>query len=178
MKEKKSDLLKAKIKDLKEQEFSWVNERLEALRKEHSDKKDSEIWKMVIAERNRTFDDKLEELERELRIALLKDELCVGDGVTVCIGTDKDPCTVIKKTKAMLVIQADRATLNPDFHPEFVVGGFCGRCVNQDEQRYTYERDEKGYIYTAHWSEKRLGWFVFGHSRVVLGREKFHDYNF
>jgi len=118
--------------------------------------------------------------KKERRLALKEQahrELQVGDGVTVCLWSDRHAGTIIKRTPKTIVIQEDKATLSPDFKPEFSIGGFCAHCTNQSEQSYTYEKDERGSIYTARWSEKRKR-FVCYDKVVMLGRHKFHDYNF
>ena len=107
-----------------------------------------------------------------------KENIGVGDGVTLCYWSDCEAYTVIKKTKCTLTIQRDKATLKPTFKPEFVAGGFCGTVINQDEQDYDYERDPNGQVFVAHWSERKNGYFVDGCLRVIAGRHEFYDYNF
>lgn len=104
-------------------------------------------------------------------------ELSVGDGCTYHLYSDAHACTVIKRTAKTITIQEDKATLNPSFKPEFIEGGFVGHCINQSEQTYTYERNPKGRIITAHWSEKR-GAFIYLDKCITVGRHEFHDYNF
>jgi hypothetical protein len=118
--------------------------------------------------------------ERELKDGIIREErreVEVGDGVTVCLYSDRHAGTVIKRTKCTITVQRDKATLNPDFKPEVVAGGFAGHCTNQDEQTYTYERDSKGSIETYRWSEKR-GIFQNDSIKVINGRREFYDYNF
>lgn len=101
----------------------------------------------------------------------------VGDGVTYHLYSDSHACTIIKRTAKTITIQQDTATLSPDFKPEFVVGGFAGHCTNQDKQNYTYERNPKGCVITARWSEKH-GAFMYLGKVVTAGRKEFYDYNF
>ncbi len=117
--------------------------------------------------------------------------LTVGDGVTVSVWTDCDAYTIIRKTPKTITLQMDKATLSPDWKPEFIVGGFAGHCVNQADQRYTYERDENEHtikITLRSWLDdegsERRRWKRSGTGTnsqggsAYAGRRKFHDYNF
>lgn len=104
----------------------------------------------------------------------------VGDGVTICLYSDKMAGTVIKRTAKTITVQRDKAIMDPNFKPQFVEGGFAGHCTNQDEQTYTYERDENGAITTYRWSDK-YGRFCGGGDqsiRIINGRHEYYDYNF
>lgn len=103
----------------------------------------------------------------------------VGDGVTMTLYSDAHAWTVIKKTKTSVTIQRDNATMDPNFKPEFVVGGFAGHCTNQEKQVYTYERNENGETVTFRWSKKynRYKNQQRGQS-LIKGRKEFYDYNF
>lgn len=105
----------------------------------------------------------------------------VGDGATIVYWSDRHAGTVIKKTKCSITIQRDKATLDPNFKPEFITGGFAAHCTNQDEQTYTYEKDENGSTYTFRWSKKRNRYQQGGSDysiRAIKGRHEFYDYNF
>ena len=106
------------------------------------------------------------------------EDVKVGDGVTVRYWSDAHAGTVIARTARSLTIQRDKATLSPDFIPEFIPGGFCGTVVNQNEQTYSYEPDPKGCIYKAFWSEKKRGFYADKCLRICKGRHEFYDYNF
>jgi hypothetical protein len=103
----------------------------------------------------------------------------VGDGVTMHMYSDAHAGTVIKKTKTSVTIQRDNATMDPNFKPEFVVGGFAGHCTNQEKQVYTYEQDPNGQTMTFRWS-KKYNRFQDGKTGISLtkGRREFYDYNF
>lgn len=120
--------------------------------------------------------DKKQEQERPIRAEFYQG-LEVGDGVTYHLFSDSHACTIIKRTEKTITIQEDNATLNPDFKPEWIEGGFAGHCINQDEQTYTYERNPKGRVITARWSDKRGG-FVYMDKLITAGRNEFYDYNF
>jgi len=104
----------------------------------------------------------------------------VGDGVTIRLWSDAHACTVIKKTKCSVTVQRDKATLNPDFKPKFEIGGFAAHCTNQDEQSYTYARNENGETTTFRWSNKKNRYQSGSDGSIILtkGRHEFYDYNF
>ncbi len=102
----------------------------------------------------------------------------VGDGVTVNLWSDRYAATVIKVTKSSVTVRRDKATLNPDFKPEFIPGGFVAHCTNQEEQSYTYEPDESGTVYTFRWSNKYQRYGQPGNLSLSKGRHEFYDYNF
>jgi len=117
--------------------------------------------------------------------------LSIGDGVTVSLWTDREAYTIIAKTAKTMTLQEDKATLSPDWKPEFVTGGFAGHCTNQDDQVYIYERDPDGHKIKIsarswpdqeggtrfRWKKQGVGTNVLG-GNVFVGRRKFHDYNF
>lgn len=102
----------------------------------------------------------------------------VGDGATVYLYSDSHAGTIVKVTKCTVTVRRDKAILDPNFKPEIIPGGFCGHCVNQDEQSYTYEPDENGALTTVHWSKKYNQYGLPGNLRLGKGRHEFYDYNF
>lgn len=102
----------------------------------------------------------------------------VGDGATVYLYSDQHAGTIVKVTKNSITVRRDKATLDPQFKPEIIPGGFCGHCVNQDEQRYTYEPNENGELTTVFWSKKHNCYGLPGHPQLGKGRHEFYDYNF
>lgn len=102
----------------------------------------------------------------------------VGDGVTVNLWSDRYAATVIKVTKSSVTVRRDKATLNPDFKPEWIPGGFAAHCTNQEEQSYTYEPDESGTVHTFRWSNKYQRYGQPGNLSLSKGRHEFYDYNF
>lgn len=122
------------------------------------------------------------ELEEEIRrfdsIHLTPANAKVGDGATVNLYSDRHAGTIIKVTKATITIRQDKAVLNPAFKPEWILGGFAAHCINQEEQAYTYETDEKGCVTTIHWSSKYNRYGTPGNVTASKGRHEFYDYNF
>lgn len=102
----------------------------------------------------------------------------VGDGVTVNLWSDRYAATVTKVTKSTVTVRRDKATLDPDFKPEWIPGGFAAHCTNQEEQRYTYMPDENGQLYTFRWSNKYQRYGQPGNLTLSKGRHEFYDYNF
>ncbi len=120
---------------------------------------------------------KEDELKREQDI-VERYNVKVGDGVTINYYSDSHACTIIARTKTTLTIQQDKATLNKDWKPEIIPGGFVGHCVNNNTQEYNYERNEKGRIFKAHWSKTKGKFIVDKCLTVSNGRHEFYDYNF
>lgn len=102
----------------------------------------------------------------------------VGDGATINLFSDRHACTIIRVTKSTVTVRRDKATLNPDFKPEFIPGGFVAHCTNQSKQTYSYESDENGQVYTFHWSKKFQRYGQPGSQTLSRGRHEFYDYNF
>lgn len=100
----------------------------------------------------------------------------VGDGVTIHLWSDCHAGTIIKRTATTITVQQDKATLKPDFKPEFV--GM--HCVNQSEQDYDYEPDPNGEITVYRWSKKNNRYQGGGDGSIICtkGRHEFYDYNF
>lgn len=112
------------------------------------------------------------EQERPIRAEFYQG-LEVGDGVTYHLYSDSHACTIIKRTAKTITMQQDKAVLNKNFKPKFL--GF--HCINQDDQEYIYERNPKGQIITARWSDK-YGAFMYLGKKVTAGRNEYYDYNF
>lgn len=120
----------------------------------------------------------LERIVREADNRINPFNIKVGDGVTVCLYSDRYAATVTKVTKATVTVKRDKATLDPNFKPEFVVGGFVAHCTNQEEQTYTYETDPDGEEYTFRWSKKYGRYGQPNDLHLIKGRHEFYDYNF
>jgi hypothetical protein len=103
----------------------------------------------------------------------------VGDGVTMHLYSDSHAGTVVKVTKTSVTVQRDKSTLDPNFKPDFVVGGFAGHCTNQSDQRYTYEADPNGELVKFNWSKKYSQFRNTKQGRsLTKNRHEFYDYNF
>lgn len=171
---KKSEIIKNQIETLEAEYKARVRQEAPTSAENYD-----ELWSRFWSNYGRNAHFKIEELKQQL-LTELNREIEVGDGVTLHFWSDAHACTVIAKTKTTITIQRDKATLNPEFKPEWIAGGFAGHCTNQDEQTYTYERDPNGEIYRCRWSEKygRYQTGSDGSMKITRGRREFYDYNF
>lgn len=104
-------------------------------------------------------------------------EVTVGDGATLCLWTDRHAYDVIRVTPRTLVLRRCKVIPDPNWAPQFVVGGFCAHCTNQGSQEWNYEPDPDGDVIRAVWSEKK-GRYMHHGATVIAGRHEFYDYNF
>ena len=102
----------------------------------------------------------------------------VGEGATILKWSDRTACTIIKVTPKTVWVQEDKSTLDPEWKPEWLVGGFAGHCVNQASQQWIYERDPDGQVHKFRWSEKYQMFGKPNEYRLIEGRHHFYDYNF
>ena len=104
----------------------------------------------------------------------------VGDGATAIGWSDRYAGTIIEAGPSRVVWQEDAATLLNRDELTVTPGGFGAHW--EGVQRYGYERDENGRtcVYSlrknGRWIEK--GAPLHSTARIVLGRNKHHDYNF
>ena len=110
---------------------------------------------------------KIDEMMRPFLVKLHQG-IEIGDGVTINLYSDSHACTVIGRTPKTVTCRRDLAIRTDNL-------GFS------DCQRYKYEPDEHGTVYTARWSEKR-GCFIFGGSKdgklISIGRHEYYDFSF
>jgi hypothetical protein len=100
-----------------------------------------------------------------------------GDGASVRLWTDAHAYTVIRVSPSgkTITLQRAKATLDPEWKPEMILGGFAAHTANNHEQRWTYEPDPDGAVITARFT--RRGWMRQG-QRVSHGYREHYDYNF
>ena len=104
----------------------------------------------------------------------------VGDQAHITLYTDTNPYTVIERKGKRIKLQKAKATLDPNYKPERIPGGFAGHCTNNHDQKWIITANPKGDI-----TEGYLGndneWYEKGSNRRTIisqGYVKFHDYNF
>lgn len=102
----------------------------------------------------------------------------IGDGATIHLWSDAHACTIVKVTKSTVTVRRDKAIRDPDFKPEWVVGGFAAHCTNQEDQKWTYEKDPEGEKSTFRWSRKYNSYGRPGFPTLTRGRHEYYDYNF
>jgi hypothetical protein len=175
---KNSEIIRNQIEALKAEDKalvkSMVFENPERTAENHN-----QLWSKYWEEHGWPNHKKVEELEYEMYKELNR-EIEVGDGVTMCLWSDRHAYTVIARTAKTLTIQQDKATLDPNFKPEWIPGGFAGHCTNSEDQEWSYERDPNGRIEKCRWSEKYGRWQTGsdGSIKIIRGRHEYHDYNF
>lgn len=100
-----------------------------------------------------------------------------GDGASIRLHTDAHAYTVIRVSPSgkTITLQRAKATLDPEWKPETIPGGFAGHTVNNREQRWICEPDPDGAVTTARFT--RRGWMRQG-QRVSHGYHEHYDYNF
>ena len=120
-----------------------------------------------------------EEAER-IREQMFSDwyhEMTVGDHAHVHLYTDNEPVTIIAKTKTTLTVRYDKAELDPDWKPEFIIGGFSAHCTNNDEQRWIITENPDGRTEVFRWSS-RMNCYQSKGCKLLPGWVKTYDYNF
>lgn len=92
--------------------------------------------------------------------------------------TDVTPYEILRWVSEKTVeIREMRATLNPDWKPEVIPGGFVGNCANQATQKWLIESDESKRVIRARLGKK--GWkSKYGFHCLSDKPKKFYDFNF
>lgn len=122
------------------------------------------------------------------------DRAKVGDGATINCYSDRQACTIVKRTDKKIWVQRDKATLlnglksgEPDaLH--FAPGGFCGHTSGTQRWAYTPNADEAIVCYSRrevvysdgslHIKYVRVGEAVRNGQTISTGRHEHYDYNF
>ena len=175
---KKSEIIKQQLEALEAENEALVKKMVFENPERTAENHDA-LWNAYWNQHGWSMHQREKELEFEYRKELNR-EIEVGDGVTECLWSDSHAFTVIARTAKTLTIQQDKATLDPNFKPEWIPGGFAAHCTNQDEQEWTYERNPNGRILKCRWSEKNGRWQTGSDGSILIarGRHEFHDYNF
>ena len=93
--------------------------------------------------------------------------------------TDADPwlVTEVSASGKTLQLQAQKAELDPTWHPDTQPGGFAGHTVNNDSQRWIITPDPDGVRTTVRLTKR--GWQGARGTKFSIGTaRKFYDYNF
>ena len=95
--------------------------------------------------------------------------------------TDVHPYEVVEvRTDKMIVVKRMKATRNPSWKPETIVGGFAGHTVNNYSQEWVIESDEEATPIKVRWHESKGRWGI-GKYRKFIGSSEprnFYDFNF
>lgn len=103
-------------------------------------------------------------------------ELEAGDHAHICHWSDVSPVTVIKRTAKTITVRYDKAELDPNWKPEFVVGGFSAHCTNNDDQQWIITEDLNGRTET--FRLRQVGWRNKSDEKLYPEWMKKYDYNF
>ena len=102
----------------------------------------------------------------------------IGTGVTLIGYSDRTPFEVVKiiSDKTLEVRRMD-AAIDPDWKPDFHVGGVMGHTANQHEQKWTITSNPSNDVVRIRLGKK--GWKDAYRNKYSVGKaEKFFDYNF
>jgi hypothetical protein len=111
----------------------------------------------------------------------------VGMGVTMIMYSDRVPFEVIEVINDRRInVREMKATINPNFKPNFIPGGFCGTVVNQDEQEWILTSNPQGEVKELFKTKRCKGfgkWLEKGTNGsgyyFSLGKAyNFYDYNY
>jgi hypothetical protein len=94
--------------------------------------------------------------------------------------SDIEPFEVVRVVSAKcLEVREMKAELDPAWKPEWVVGGFAGRCINQSSQKWVVASDVDGRVQRIR-LQKSGDWKAPSGERFTLSGMpiKFYDYNF
>ena len=103
-------------------------------------------------------------------------ELEVGDHAHIQHYSDVSPVTVIKRTAKTITVRYDKAESDPNWKPEFEVGGFSAHCTNNDEQKWIITEDPNGRTDT--FRLRKCGWRNSADEKLFPEWAKHYDYNF
>ncbi len=93
--------------------------------------------------------------------------------------SDVHPYEVVRViSEKTMEIRSMDASLDPDWRPEIIPGGFAGHCVNQTDQKWIIESNPS--TETIRIRKRKDGKWYSCYGKHVLSNEprKFYDYNF
>lgn len=105
-------------------------------------------------------------------------EMTVGDHAHVLLWSDIEPVTIIKQTATTLTVRYDKAERDPNWKPEWVVGGFSAICTNSSDQRWIIEEDPNGRTEVFRWHRSTGEYVSSSGLRLRPEWHKKYDYNF
>jgi len=94
--------------------------------------------------------------------------------------SDVDPYEIVRRiSDKTLEIREMDAERDPDYKPEFVVGGFSAVCLNQRDQKWIMTSKPNARVIRIR-LRKDGRWYDANDNRYTLGVRpiKFYDYNF
>ena len=98
-----------------------------------------------------------------------------------CGWTDREPFEVVRVISEQTVeIRAMDCVQDPDWKPEWVVGGFSGICLNDKSQRWIITSNPDNPVTRIRWSKRNHQWQKGTYCRFSMADEpyKYYDNNF
>lgn len=93
--------------------------------------------------------------------------------------SDIEPFEIVKVISDKTIeIRPMKATLDPNWKPEFITGGFSGHCVNIYDQKWIIESIEDAPSFRIRRKKNGKGWTKNGRYKLADQPHKFYDYNF
>lgn len=105
-------------------------------------------------------------------------EMEVGDHAHVTLWSDVEPVTIIKKTATTLTVRYDNAVLDPNWKPEFIIGGFSAHCTNNEDQQWIITENPDGKTEVFRWSKRFNCYKNTSDCKLRPEWRKHYDYNF
>lgn len=90
--------------------------------------------------------------------------------------TQSYPWVEVRRTAKTVTIAKVLIAPDPDWHAEFLAGGFAGHCTNQWDQTWLYAGVDRDRTRTIRMTKK--GWSLDGVRYVEGVAREFYDYNF
>jgi len=90
--------------------------------------------------------------------------------------SDSEVWVVVKRTAKTVTLAHVNCKRDPEFEPEFHLGGFSAHCSNQSEQTWLFDGIEPNYTITARLTQN--GWRSKGTTLSEDRARRFYDYNF
>lgn len=103
-------------------------------------------------------------------------ESLVGKYINEILYSDINPVGKIIGTRGRTVLIVARVTEERDdsVKMKFIIGGFAGHCVNQEEQKWKFTVNEED-TFEMRWTPGKL---KIGYNRICDEPRKYYDYNF
>lgn len=93
--------------------------------------------------------------------------------------SDITPYEVVRVVSAKTIeIRQMTAKLADDWKPEFIPGGFCAHCTNNNSQKYIFEQNNDSIVIRARLQKNGKWKSAFGEHRISDVPKAFYDYNF
>jgi len=145
-------------------------------------------WNLVVAKLQKEFNDGLNDENIRLidkrsniknQILELKSIPELGKFANEVLFTDVNPYEIVKVVSdKTLEIRSMNAEIDPEWEPEFYVGGFGGNCANQNTQKYSYTSNLDAPVIRIR--KRKDGTWGKGSINYSIDTKpvKFYDYNF